>query len=547
MFAVNSDVGHPCVHFVHRWVARVPRPTTLAGRAIAVQIVMVIGLVTTAGLLGALETYVYARATAREESAAIASSLASAPSTVDALLSADPTAELQPVTESVRAATGAAFITIMSPDGTRYTHTDPERIGGNYLGSTEQALAGQTFTETYTGTLGPSIRTIAPVVAEDGRIVGLVAAGFTLASLTSFWYGQLPLIATLTFLGMGLSLAGLWWLRRRLLHQTGGLAPDELRVMYEHHDAVLHAVREGLVVTERGRPVLVNDEAKRLMDFPNLNVRAADRWADLPSFIIDGDQPITDETHVAGGRVLLVNRSPVPDRPHSAVVTIRDRTELQSATGSLAAITQFAEHLRSQAHEWGNRMHTIASLVEMGRGDEAVRLATGEYTVNDEDIDRISAVIQDPGAAALLLGKLARARDRSIAMSITDDSYLETSVSALLTPVELHTIIGNLIDNALDAADPEDPWVEVTVLGNANELRVTVADSGPGMDAEQFDRARRRGYSTKDGGDDMGRGLGLHLIDRIVARHGGSATAEKTYGSVLSVHLLRPGVSLEKA
>lgn len=507
------------------------------------QIAMVIGIVLVAGVLGSYETYIHARSTAEEESAAIASSLASAPSTITALGSDDPTALLQPVTESVRAATGAAFITIMSPDGTRYTHTDPSQIGGIYLGTREEALAGDSLTETYTGTLGPSIRTIVPVVADDGAVVGMVSAGFTVESLTASWYRQLPIIAAIALTALAISFVGTWLLRRRLLHQTGGLAPDELRVMYEHHDAVLHAVSEGLVVTERGRPVLVNDEARRLLGITD---RAT--GAELPPFITEGTDPIDDETHIAaGGRILVVNRAQVPDRAQSAVVTIRDRTELQSATGSLAAMTQFAEHLRSQAHEWGNRMHTIASLVEMGQTEEAVRLATGEFALRDDDIGRVSTLVRDPGLAALLLGKLARARERSIAMTVTEDSDLDPSVSALLTPVELHTVVGNLVDNALDAADPEDPWVEVTVIGDARELQVTVADSGPGMDAEQFALARQRGYSTKTGGDRLGRGLGLHLIDGIVTRHGGTATAEKSYGSVLSVHLVRTGVSLEKA
>lgn len=352
----------------------------------------------------------------------------------------------------------------------------------------------------------------------------------------------MPIIAAIAVTALGFSGVGLWLLRKRLLRQTGGLAPDELRVMYEHHDAVLHAVSEGLVVAEYGSPVLVNDEARRL-----LGITDSRGDTELPAFVTDGVEPIVDETHIAaGGRILLVNRAPVPDRAHSTVVTIRDRTELQSATGSLAAMTQFAEHLRSQAHEWGNRMHTIASLVEMGQTDEAVRLATGEFALRDDDIARVSTLIRDPGVAALLLGKLARARDRSIAMTVTEESNLEPSVSALLTPVELHTVVGNLVDNALDAADSEDPWVEVTLIGDAEHLRVTVADSGPGMNDEQFALARTRGYSTKSGGDELGRGLGLHLVDRIVTRRGGTTTAEQTYGSVLSVHLVRPGTTVEK-
>lgn len=159
----------------------------------------------------------------------------------------------------MRADTDIAFITIMAPDRTRFTHTDPARIGRKFVSTIGPALAGRVFTETYTGTLGPSIRAVAPVRASDGRIVGLVSAGITLSGLVDRWLGQLPMIAVVTVIALLLSVAGTWAVRRRLLRQTRGLRPEELRVMYEHHDAVLHAVREGLIVIDDGRVALVND------------------------------------------------------------------------------------------------------------------------------------------------------------------------------------------------------------------------------------------------------------------------------------------------
>ena len=188
-----------------------------------------------------------------------------------ALQTGKATEVLQPVAESVRAQTGIAFITVMAPDGTRFTHTDPRQIGGHYLGTMEPALNGQTFTEFYTGTLGPSVRTIAPVRDGAGRVVGLVAAGITETTLTAQWRHQIPVIAAISLAALALSLAGTWLIRRRLLRQTHGLRPDQLRVMYEHHDAVLHSVSEGLIVLDRDGVALANDEARRLawMRSPN--------------------------------------------------------------------------------------------------------------------------------------------------------------------------------------------------------------------------------------------------------------------------------------
>ena len=185
------------------------------------------------------------------------------------------------MTEAVRTNTDIAFITIMSPDGTRFTHTDPRQIGGHYLGTIEPALRGETFTEVYTGTLGPSIRAIAPVRDASGRVVGLVSAGITQQTLAQRWRDQWPTIAAVGVGALALSLVGVWAIRRRLLRQTHGLRPDELRVMYEHHDAILHSVSEGLVVLDRDRVVLVNDEARRLLALP----AGAVTPSDLPEFL----------------------------------------------------------------------------------------------------------------------------------------------------------------------------------------------------------------------------------------------------------------------
>src|ERR1700710_2365811 len=236
-------------------------PRSLAGQAIALQIAVIAVVVLVSSGLALLDARQDGAAAARQQVVSIATALADSPSTAAAIESGMATQVLQPVTEAVRTNTEIAFITIMSPDGTRFTHTDPQQIGGHYLGTIEPALRGETFSEVYTGTLGPSIRAIAPVRDSSGRVVGLVSAGITQQTLAQRWRDQWPMIAVVGFGALALSLIGVWAIRRRLLRQTHGLRPDELRVMYEHHDAILHSVSEGLVVLDRDGGVLVNDEA----------------------------------------------------------------------------------------------------------------------------------------------------------------------------------------------------------------------------------------------------------------------------------------------
>jgi sensor histidine kinase regulating citrate/malate metabolism len=508
-------------------------PRSLAGQAIALQI-LVIAVVVLAG--SALALFDAARdgdAAARQQVLGIATALADSPSTAAAIQSGNATATLQPVTEAVRKNTNIAFITIMAPDRTRFTHTDPTQIGGKYIGTIEPALRGETFAEVYTGTLGPSIRAVAPVRDGTGRIVGLVSAGILQQRLADRWRSQVPTIVAVSLAALAIALVGVWAIRRRLLRQTHGLRPDELRVMYEHHDAILHSVSEGLIVLDRNGVALANDEARRLLTLPPGPVNRSD----LPEFLRTYNPGARDEVHVTEDRVLVVNRSLVEDAPRdSEVVTIRDRTELQGALGELSSLKVLTDTLRSQAHEAANKLHTIVTMVEMGRADEAVTFATNELELSQQLVDRLSSAVGEPALVALLLGKTAQADERGIELTVTEETHLPSNADDLaLSGQEMVTVLGNLIDNAMDACDRDDPWIEVTVSQHNGTLLIRVADSGPGMDAGTFEKAMQRGYSTKSGSDGEQHGLGLALVAQVVKRHNGTLTADVTYGSVVTV------------
>ena len=467
----------------------------------------------------------------RQKVVAVTESVARMTSTAAAIGSPDPTAVLQPQTESIRQATGMDFIVVMAPDRTRFTHTDVSRIGGLFTGNIDRALAGETFTETYPGTLGPSIRAVAPVRGPDGTIVGLVSAGVTQAKVSAIVLATLPAIGLAVGTALVLAFVGAIALERRLRRRTLGLSFPDLRALYEQREAVLHAIGDGLLVFNTdGHAEIVNDEARRLLSLPPGAVTRADLPASLEA---SGAEALTDETHVTADRVLVVNQQPVrwENRTVGTVMTLRDRTELQRVSGELSSVTQFAESLRSRAHEADNRLHTVVTMVELGRAEDAVDFATAELAVSQHLIDRLMSTVAEPALAALLLGKMSQARDHGVELTVTEESMLDDPTTVALTQGELVTLVGNLVDNAIDAARAEAPgWVEVTVRGTDTELAVSVADSGPGMSADAFDRARTRGYSTKSGE----RGLGLALVWQVIAAHGGTIAAENTYGSVIT-------------
>ncbi len=202
----------------------------------------------------------------------------------------------------------------------------------------------------------------------------------------------------------------------------------------------------------------------------------------------------------------------------------------------MSSLQVLTDSLRAQAHEAANKLHTVITMVEMGRPEDAVRFATDELALSQRLVDRLSDDVGEPALVARLLGKTAQADERGIALTITEDTHLPSDTDEVpLSAQEMITVLGNLIDNAMDACDREDPLAEVTVSLLEAELLLRVADSGAGMDGETFERAMQRGYSTKSASEPEQHGLGLALVAQVVRRRNGTLTADVTYGSVVTV------------
>lgn len=521
------------------------RPMSVARQLLILQLVVLALVIAAVSAFAIADERRDSDAATRSEVTSIAQTLALSDSTIAALRGPDPTAVLQPQVERIRAATGTDFIVVMAPDRTRYTHPDTALIGQRFEGHIERALGGETFTETYSGSLGPSIRAVTPV-ESDGRVVGLVSVGVTRERVGAQFAQGLPSLLSIAAIAIMIATVGAVLVSRRLRRQTLGLDPDQLRRLYEHHDAVLRSISEGLIVFGRDRDGrvrvdVVNDEARRLLLLPEGPI-TPDQLPETLRRIgpdADGEQ---DEVHVTADRILVVGRAPVlwDGRRIGTVVTLRDHTELQSALGELDSARSVAESLRAQAHEYANRLHTIVTMVELGRADDAVAFTTAELATSQQLIDRLMAAVHEPALAALLLGKVTEAAQQGVELTVTDDTAIGPLTA--LSPLELVTVVGNLVDNAIDAArtgEDVSPWVEVTVAEEGSMLVVRVADSGPGMDPAALTRATTRGYSTKSaaGRPARQRGLGLALVSQIVVRHGGQLRTEPSLAGMLVVEI----------
>lgn len=530
--------------------ARAGEPS-VARQFLRLQLLVVLLLVALATTLAVYDARHDARAAATARAVAVAASVADSPTVHAALDNPDPSRVLQPLAERIRRDTDVDFVVVMKPDRTRYTHPNPARIGQPFVGDLGGAPRGQVFTQEYTGTLGPSMRAVVPVRAADGDVVALVSVGITIAHIDEQVRREIGVIVLVGLVVAGVGAVGAWLLSRRLRRQTHGMGEREITRMYEYYSAVLHAVREGLLLIDDRRHVqLVNDEALRLLDLPPDVVGRPLEDLPLPPALVDtvlrsagGTGHGTDELYVAGDRVLVVSSAPASwqGRAVGAVVSLRDHTELRAVTGELDVVRRLSESLRAQTHEAANRLHTVVSLVEMGRPDEAVTFATEELEVAQRLTDRMVGAVGDPVLAALLLGKSAEGAERGIDLRV-DGELGETDGIASR---DLVTVVGNLVDNAFDAVTGRSPAQVAVTLGAdpAGGVRIAVADNGPGLPPDQAERALERGWTTKAGADPGGRGVGLALVRQVARRYGGAVDVGRSAlgGAELTV-VLRPQV-----
>jgi two-component system CitB family sensor kinase len=477
---------------------------------------------------------------------AVAAATAIDPQVVQALRAPEPvmrpSSDIARHAEDIRRAVDADFVVVMTPRGLRLSHPTASEIGRHYIGTTAPALEGATITETYTGTLGPSVRSVVPVI-NDREVIGLVSVGVTVNRIGDRVRAEISQIVLYAALALLLATLGALAISRRLRRQTHGLGPVELAQLYESWDAVLHSMREGLLVLDLdGRLLLANDEARRLLRLRPADEGRAVGELDLPEALagrIAAGAAVSDDIFVVGDHTVVVNQQPSmwDGRRIGTVVTLRDQSELTALGGQIASLQGFADSLRARTHESANQLHTVVTLVELGRPEEAVEFATAQLRSSQQLTDRLTSSIGDPVLAALLLGKVAQAAERGVDLRISEDTVLDESP---YDPADLVTLCGNLIDNAVDAAmlTPPPHRVDVQIGPHGEDLLVRVHDTGPGLDHATLQLALQRGWSTKEPGE-HGRGLGLALVNQVVQRHGGTMQVRTDGGTTFEVRLPR--------
>ncbi|WEO94625.1 SpoIIE family protein phosphatase [Streptomyces sp. FXJ1.172] len=384
-------------------------PRSVAGQVLVLQVALVVVLVLCGVLALFLQSQRDTSTEARRRSIAVAQTFAHSPGILQALRAPDPSKILQPLTEAARKSAGVDFIVVMDTHGIRYTHPIPSKIGHRFVGQIGPSLAGKVYTESVHGPLGHEEQATVPVDDTHGKVVALVSAGLKVKNITNAVDRQLPIILTAGAAALVVSTGGTALVGRRLRRQTHSLAPDEMTRMYEHHDTVLHSVREGvLIVGADGRLLLVNDEARRLLDLPaEAEGQHAPRLADLdPDFaeLLVSRREATDEVLFAGERLLAVNQRPTDEAggPGGTVVTLRDTTELQAVSGRAEVARERLKLLYDAGLGIGTTLDVRST------ADELARVAVPRFA-DFVTVDLADAVLhgEEPAATATDLRRIA--------------------------------------------------------------------------------------------------------------------------------------------
>jgi two-component system CitB family sensor kinase len=497
-------------------------PATLAGQFLVLQLTVLLAVVAVASIVSVQQSDADFRETRGARLRAAAESMANIRVVRKAFLKdevATSRVSLTSYTQRVRNNLQASGVYLADPEGRVLVSSD-------FVGRDDRIDLGASTVQQrrpWTGDVDDfgerAIAAQVPIIDDSGDLVGIAMAAQSYPTWSERVRGVLPDLLTFAGLGLGLGVAGSFLLSRLIRRRTRGLEPAAIAALADQREALLHAIREGVVaVADDGTVTVLSDSARDLvgLEGPVEGRRVADLDLDpaLRDLLTD-DAEIRDHVVVLGDRVLVVNRNAVHEggRRVASVTTLRDRTELLALQSELSARESITNTLRAQTHEFHNQLHTISGLVQLGEYDEVSRRRAA---ISDAGI----AHVEDPAVAALLIAKTSLAAERGVDLVVTTDTHLPRLDPESSTDVG--TVLGNLVDNAVDASVAVGGRsVEVTLRHDGGTARLSVADTGPGVPPELVGEIFRRGWSSK-APTVGGRGVGLALVQVVCERRGGS-------------------------
>lgn len=535
------------------------RRQTLAGEMLVLQLaIVVVVLMAVAAVSLAQSEATFNRVEGRRVGA-LAEQLAAQPLVRSRLVGPSPGEALAPLVYSSRVQSRVTSVTVADGHGRVVSSTNPTVLGDRLpLGKGVGAGRGWSGTLDWDGSreLVAQVPVLGATGDDLGRHLGTVMIGEASPTVWQRLSGASSYLPVYLGVASALGVVGSWLLARRVKRQTLGLEPREITGLAEHREAMLYGIAEGVVALDpQHRVTLVNDMGRRLLDLPedcvgrNLaELGIEGRLLDVLAGARKESSDPKDEVVVRHGRVLVMNRMTVAKdgRPLGSVTTLRDRTELARLEREIGSFRGTSELLRAQTHEFANQLHTISGLIQIGEQEEVVRYIRA-LNQRRQSLDMsIGRRVRDTAVAALLMAKASQAAERKVALRLSDRTALDR-----LTPedaADVATVVGNLVDNAIDAAtsergdgkvapDGDEPWVEVELRQDHASVEIVVRDSGPGVAPDLAQEVFAHGFTTKAAREGE-RGIGLALTRLVCERRGGEIAVTNTpQGAMFSARM----------
>ncbi|MCF6138560.1 ATP-binding protein [Pseudalkalibacillus berkeleyi] len=465
-----------------------------------------------------------------------ATTLSFMPTIKEAFDQPTPSEIIQPIALSIQQEVDAEFVVVGNKNSIRYAHPDPWKIGKQMVGgdNARALLNGEYYISKAEGTLGPSLRGKAPILNDNGEIIGIVSVGFLIEEINSAIVTKLIDIAGISLIVLLLGAFGSYMLARSIRKDTMGLEPFQIATLFRDREAILSSVKEGIIsIDDQGNVAVMNQSAKMLLniDFDTKNKPIEEVFPNTHMLrVLDTGQAESDQEMTLKDRVVIVNRKPILDdnRVVGVVASFRDKTEVREMVNALSEVKRYSEDLRAQTHEYTNKMYVLLGMLQLGNVEEAVQIIQNEFQTSEYQNRIIFDQIKDDTVQAILLGKISKASEQKIEFRVDEESSLEV-IPPHINRSKLVTILGNLIDNAFEAVINEEPKQVLffaTDLGN--EIVFEVTDYGPGIREGIMPYLFMRGFSTKQGEQ---RGYGLSNVREIVQELDGTLEVSGTAGT----------------
>ncbi|MEH7493516.1 sensor histidine kinase [Neobacillus niacini] len=467
------------------------------------------------------------------------------PTIIDAFQTSDPSKTIQAIAEKIRKETGAEFVVIGNKDGIRYSHPLTTKIGQKMTGGdNERALVqGEYYISKAEGTLGPSIRGKSPIFNQQGEIIGIVSVGYLLEDVHQQILNNLRRVLIVSFFALLISLIGSVLLGRNIRRDTMGLEPYEIASLYKEKNAVLHAVKEGiLAIDKEGYITMMNQQAKRLLHLQgsvrNMKVDGLFPSNYLYEVLRTGNSQ-SDKEMVWNDKTIIVNSTPIVDENgiKGVVASFRDKTEIEQMLNTISEVKRYSEDLRAQTHEFTNKLYVLMGLLQLGEYNEAINMIQNETQTLQFQNSVVFNQIKDTKVQAILLGKLGKASEKKINFEIISDSYLEI-LPSYIKLTNLIVILGNLFDNAFDAVYKcENPTVCFFATDIGSDIIFEISDNGKGISDVEIPLLFERGFTSKKGTEP--RGFGLSNAEEAVLELNGIIEVQSSLesGTVFTVYL----------